>query len=258
MNAAKWWCITSFSIEKWGGEKHFPSGVIFALWQHEQCPETGKIHAQGLLCLSIKRRMKGVKELLEEPQAHLEMARDIEASKAYCQKASTRISGPYTYGHDPTPTKKNLLQALAKRGLHSMVEEMPMKVKVLKDLMEFCITKRSEMTIGLYLHGEAGKGKTKIAHLIGEFAGGSYFKDSTKWWNGYEGQPVVIIDDYRHGFAEDYLLRLIDRYPLRVETKGGYTNFNSQLVIFTSNEDARTTIGTSDQIKRRIKTYTLY
>lgn len=258
MNAAKWWCATSYSMDKWDGERTFPTGMRYAVWQHEQCPETGKIHSQILLCLEVKKRMKQLKEYLSEPQIHLEQARDIEASKIYVQKASTRIAGPFTYGKDPSETKENILAALKKRGLHSMVEENPTRVKLLKDLMEFCIPNRQEMTTGLYLHGPAGKGKTKIAHLIGQFAGGSYFKDPSKWWNGYQGEPIVIIDDYRQGFSEDYILRLCDRYPLRVETKGGYINFNSPMVIFTSNEDSRTTIGCSDQIKRRIKTLTLY
>lgn len=62
-----------------------------------------------------------------------------------------------------------------------------------------------------------------------------YWKQRSQWWDGYEGQPVVVLDDYYAWLPWDTLLRICDRYPLLVETKGGQANFVPKTVIITSN-----------------------
>jgi hypothetical protein len=58
---------------------------------------------------------------------------------------------------------------------------------------------------------------------------------ANKWWDGYEQQPAVIIDDYRRDFSTfAELLRLLDRYPHRVEKKGASIQFNSSTIIITT------------------------
>jgi len=55
------------------------------------------------------------------------------------------------------------------------------------------------------------------------------------WWDGYEGQHTVIIDEFYSWLRYDFFLRLTDRYPLQVETKGGVVQFVSHRIVFTSN-----------------------
>lgn len=64
-------------------------------------------------------------------------------------------------------------------------------------------------------------------------------REKTGWWDGYEGQQVVIIDEFYGWLGYDFILRLTDRYPLLVETKGGTVQFVSRVVIFTSNSHPR-------------------
>ena len=65
-----------------------------------------------------------------------------------------------------------------------------------------------------------------------------YWKAPTiKWYNQYNHQMVMALDDYRKGGG--YLLfndmpRLFDRYPLQIEYKGGATQFLSKYIIVTS------------------------
>jgi len=58
---------------------------------------------------------------------------------------------------------------------------------------------------------------------------------SGTWWDGYEGQHTVIIDEFYSWLRYDFFLRLTDRYPLQVETKGGSVQFVSRRIVFTSN-----------------------
>lgn len=59
------------------------------------------------------------------------------------------------------------------------------------------------------------------------------------WFDGYSGQPVVILDDYRGAGNFDYLLRLLDRYPMDVPIKGGFVNWAPRLLFITSNLSPR-------------------
>ena len=64
----------------------------------------------------------------------------------------------------------------------------------------------------------------------------AYWKScGDKWWDDYDFQEVVIIDEYYGWLPYSYLLRLLDRYPLNVESKGGMLNFNPKQVWICSN-----------------------
>lgn len=63
-----------------------------------------------------------------------------------------------------------------------------------------------------------------------------YVKPSyNTWWDGYRGEPVVIIDEYSGQWNIDYLLLVLDRYPMKVEVKGGTTNLAARSILMTSN-----------------------
>ena len=65
-----------------------------------------------------------------------------------------------------------------------------------------------------------------------------YWKVPTiKWYNQYNHQMVMALDDYRKGggyLLFNDMLRLFDRYPLQIEYKGGATQFLSKYIIVTS------------------------
>jgi len=55
-----------------------------------------------------------------------------------------------------------------------------------------------------------------------------------KWWDGYDGDQDVIIDDYRRDLCPFHeLLRLFDRYPMKVECKGYSTQFLAKRIFVT-------------------------
>jgi len=68
--------------------------------------------------------------------------------------------------------------------------------------------------------GPTGTGKT---HRSWEEAGeATYIKSSSnKWWDGYRGELNVIIDEFDGQIGITHLLRWMDKYPCRVEIKGG-------------------------------------
>jgi len=60
-------------------------------------------------------------------------------------------------------------------------------------------------------------------------------KNDKIWFNGYQGQKVLILDDFAGEVCNiNYLKRLLDKYKQKVEIKGGYVWAQWSTVIITS------------------------
>lgn len=83
-------------------------------------------------------------------------------------------------------------------------------------------------------YGKTGLGKTRpIWDTYG--VNGVYPPTSYKWWEGYDGHRVVLIDELRGDWCTfGQLLRLLDRYPYTVETKGGSRQIQATTWFITS------------------------
>lgn len=98
---------------------------------------------------------------------------------------------------------------------------------------------RTEHTKTLVFIGPPGSGKSSRALELG---GASQFwlpapkdKVSSVWFDGYEGQSTIVIDEFYGWIRRDMLQRMCDRFPLVVETKGGSTQFIPKQIIIMSN-----------------------
>lgn len=86
-----------------------------------------------------------------------------------------------------------------------------------------------------WLWGPTGSGKTRYAV---EQCGEKYWiSHDEKWFDGYDGQEYVILDDVRAGsYMFNWLLRLLDRYPLQVPVKGGFVRWIPKVIYITAPE----------------------
>ena len=109
----------------------------------------------------------------------------------------------------------------------------------------------------IWLYGDTGTGKSRFAH---DFSKDCWVSgDDLKWFDGYQQQECVIFDDFRPGMCTyHYLLRLLDRYPIRVQIKGGFVRFKPKIIFITAygppsllfkNLEANDSL---DQLKRRV------
>lgn len=102
---------------------------------------------------------------------------------------------------------------------------------------------RSWKTEVVVYWGPPGTGKTRRAQF--EAGSNAYWlrkpisKNGALWFDGYEGQEVVVIDEFYGWIARDFMQRMCDRYPLMVEIKGSAVHFLSKKVIITSNQDPK-------------------
>lgn len=119
-----------------------------------------------------------------------------------------------------------------------LIDKFPSQVVKFRNGIEFLIQakqpRRFFKTEVWWLWGPTGTGKSRWAW---DQDPESYMKcASHKWWSGYIGQESVIIDDYRpcKEMPFNFMLNLMDRYPLSVETKGGMVEFVAKRIYVTS------------------------
>lgn len=234
-------------------EWHKDPRVVYLIYQLEKAPTTGQLHVQGLVHFKSTQRMSAVKKLIGH-DPHCEICRDFEASVAYCSKEKTREKGPWEFGIKPKQGKRSDLEELysdIKAGkttaeifeANPCVAKFDRQVKLFRALQ---LEKKSDrQAVGVKVivyYGDPGTGKT-FAAINQDCNNFDYFKvmaPSTKgqkiWFDGYEGQANLIIDDFDGQFCGlGFLNNLLDKYKMAIEYKGGMTWACWTQVIITSN-----------------------
>nr|QNS29815.1 rep protein [Goose circovirus] len=215
----------------------------FAIVGEEKGEREGTPHLQGFLSLRKNAKAAALEEKLGG-RAWLSRARGSdEDNEEYCSKESTylRVGGPNRKGRssDLSDAASDVLAGLP---ITDVARKYPttyvMFGRGLERLRQLIVeTARDWKTEVIVLIGRPGSGKSRYAF---EFpAREKYYKSRGKWWDGYNGQDVVVMDDFYGWLPYDDLLRICDRYPLRVEYKGGMTQFVSKTLIITSNREPR-------------------
>lgn len=110
--------------------------------------------------------------------------------------------------------------------------------------------------VGWWYYGVSGAGKTYSA--IKDYPQPYRKISNNKWWDGYQGENNVLIDDLdkSHHYMGYHLKIWADRYAFIAEVKGGSRYIRPKNIVVTSNyrpQDIWEDIGTLDPILRRFK-----
>lgn len=197
-------------------------------------------------------------------RAHYEKRRALPKQAAgYCMKGEMDASptGDYSYYFDnPHDTwigeqfgeissqgKRSDLdgpaELIAEGGsLEEVAEQYPVQfIKYNQGLLRLRQTllkprKLDAMPEVIVLHGPTGTGKTRDAYL-------KYWPDvphylwkpsNGNWWDGYDGQDKVIIDEFRGQMPWSDILGLLDRNEFRAQVKGAFVNVVASKFVITS------------------------
>lgn len=221
--------------------------IRYAIYGKEVCPKTEKVHWQSYVEFEAPVSMVAVKKIYEQKTAHVEPRRaDREAARKYCMKDKDfKEVGKWIKGQGHRTDLDDIVDKL-KDG--ARLEDIVMDhTKTyckyrngIKDVAGYCAKKQAKTfrkVEVLVYHGKAGTGKTRKAveenedHYILDSPEGS-----TLWWDGYEGQKTLIIDEFYGWVAYQKLLRILDGYQQRLAVKGGFTYALWDKVIITSND----------------------
>jgi len=227
----------------------------WVLGQEEMCPETGKVHIQGMAYSKQDCRWGFVKE-------HKEKCRDPTASIAYCSKEESRLAGPWEYGIRPTFNVKGMKEKNAQMiqgDIKELVDEGRVSLLSIKRIIEARtiyanlkpIVEEPKVIKGTWHYGEPRTGKSTAART-----GVYYLKSANKWWDGYAGEDKVVLEDVDPHMKDwlSYFIKIwTDWWHFKAEIKGGHITIQIKEFHVTSNYSLTEVFGEDAAIISRFK-----
>lgn len=241
----KYWCFTINNYTEEEVERlRTVSGQTSYMVFGREVGDNGTAHLQGYVEFGNRVRLLQLKRLLLE-RGHYERRRgtSLEASD-YCKK-----DGDYEEFGELSQViagqRTDLIEI--KDKIKSGVKEVDIADEYFGDWVRYNksfkryrdIIDEPKLRVELsvyYLWGAPGTGKTRLARHR-SMEGGFWIASDVelKWFDGYGGEPNVILDDYRGAASDSWILRVLDIYELRVPIKGGFVSWNPVNIYLTSN-----------------------
>lgn len=200
---------------------------------------SGTPHLQGYVCFGGRYTLARARAIIGD-RAHLEVMRGTPAeASSYCKKDGD-FEEYYECpgGRGSRSDLKSALLAI-KRGIskRDLIEQHCASYaragRMLSEYQLLNAPARNWKTVVQVYWGETGLGKTRKAY---EEASMPYVHPGGTWFDGYDGEEHVIFDDFGGSeFKLTYLLKLLDRYPMRVPVKGGFVQWVPKKIWITSN-----------------------
>lgn len=240
------WCFTINNPDD-SGETVLArlNAAEYAVLQLESAPTTGTPHLQGYVRFRLQKTLSAVKKLLC-PSAHLEVARgDDMQNKEYCSKPGA-LAGPWEHGvpKQDAPGKRNDWAALlddVKSGSSDLdlLDKYPQKMilygEKIKRVKMMLLPKERPMPEVIVNYGGTGLGKSYWAREYLAEHGEWWNQPPRKWWDGYTGQPGVLIDEFSGQIPCTELNQLCDAAPYSVEVKGGVNPIVATHIVINTN-----------------------
>ncbi len=253
--------------------------------QLECAPTTNQLHVQAMFTSTSQRTLSAVQKLFRPLQPHLDpITQTTRVAYDYCGKADSRVEGDtawsFQYGTPPVGAgKRTHLDAfnadvaagtLTSDSLyerHSKVHALyPAYVSKYITYYTISHTYYSAPKQVYVVTGPTGTGKTRFVHGLHQALFSATCTKGQYWFDGYDGQPVVLFDEFDGPLTVSLasLLKLLDRYPLRLPIKGGFTAFIPTCIFLVNNQPiqdwcANTYPGTAPAairaLERRVTTF---
>jgi len=204
----------------------------------QEIGESGTPHLQGYCSLQKRTRFNSIKAWLPG-DPHIEKAKgNALQNQTYCSK-----DGQFEeFGEIPAQGKRTDLETVAAMvsdgaSLHEIAQEHPTQIiKYGRGIAQLKLhleeSYEHHECRGVWIYGPPGTGKS---HTARAFDPEAYVKPQNKWWDGYQGEETVILDDLDTHTLGHYLKIWADKYSCTGETKGGTMQLRHKKLIVTSN-----------------------
>lgn len=219
--------------------------IKYIAYAEETCPTTNRKHLQMWASCHKPQRLKAWSKLFSG--AHIECMRGtFEQNDKYCSKEGKLIE----LGERPLPNGvrradlivKDAIDADPSKCLSQIYEETMSSSALIYDraFEKYRLYKRrkvipvnSDVEV-IFIYGLPGTGKTR--YVFEQEPDIYEVPFGMQWFDGYEGQEAVLFDNLSpHDIKNKGLfLRLIDRYRVQVQVKGGFTFWKPKRVYITT------------------------
>jgi len=226
------------------------SGIKYLVAQFERGADGGTPHWQGYLELGGVSRLAALRRVC--PAGHWEPRGGTrEQAVAYCRKPETAYPGSCIEFGKPPPgagARSDLASFCdflragpTERAVADAYGPAYLKYPRWRQFSALYAPPRTEAPKVSYFWGPPGAGKT---HRVFDSHEAStiyrmtlYAKNHMAWFDFYDPMhhTVLLLDEYRSSFNMSFLLSLLDKWPLIVQTKGGHVNFRCSHIYLTSN-----------------------
>lgn len=221
------WCFTlnNFTSEDETRIQEYPADYI--VYGHE-VGESGTPHLQGYVYVAARTTLATLKKRFSST-AHFEPARGSAADNiAYCTKDNTNV---FTKGKPPSQGRRNDIEAVVNeiQAGAVTVDELTLQDPMLYHQYGRTLSRvedlvrrkkfRTEMTQGVWLYGPTGVGKSHRAFTGFNPDTHYVWKYDNGWQDGYVGQEIVIINEFRGQIPLHELLQLVDKWPFEVRRR---------------------------------------
>lgn len=215
--------------------------------QLERGKNTGYIHWQFVLHNSTKLSRTRIKSIYGS-EIHCEPTRS-DAANRYCKKSETGIRGTqFELGRKPLKRCSSrdweTIITFAANGEFSKIPG-DVAIRYFQNLTKIRAanskTRNFERLCVVY-YGATGLGKSRRAWfealLLARGDESQIYRKNArhKYFDGYTGQPIIIIDEFLGVLAIEQLLLLLDRYGYMGEIKGSAISINAKVIFITSNQ----------------------
>lgn len=204
--------------------------------------KSGTPHLQGFIIFTSQKMLRTVIKLM--PGCHVEVAKTVQPAITYCKKdaAFTERGIPpvskASQGLNECARWKRIREASEEGRNEDIPEVIRFKnPRLIQYHRNNYLNKRKLAdtdTEHLWYYGQTGSGKSRKARTDWPDA---FLKTCNKWWDGYEDEETVIIEDFdiSHAVLAHHCKIWADRYPFPAEVKGGMRKIRPKRIIITSN-----------------------